>query len=364
MYEGLQGLVDGGDRLQPASWDSVGGILHLGGTAIGTARSDRFRTREGRLQAAENLVRTGIDSLVVIGGDGSLTGADTLRQEWGSLVEELVAAGRLEEIDVPADFRRNGWLAKLELGDLESVKKAKEINIPILAAMVDDGWDIVTPIPSCTLMFKQELPLMFPDDPDVIKVRDAMYDPFEYLMLRNKDNKLNTGFKKPLGKVAYHVACHQRVQRIGMKTREALQLVPGTEVTAIERCSGHDGTYTFKSEHHDTAMKICRPVVNKVKQGDVDYYSSDCAMAGHHIEAGLADGSKPASEVSRALDTDPRAYVWVLAALGGMGVLPGGTSPELYSMRSRGIERASSTSRSSRNSSLLANPCRTCIGER
>jgi 6-phosphofructokinase 1 len=91
IREGYEGLVDGGDRLQPASWDSVGGILHLGGTAIGTARSDRFRTREGRLQAAENLVRTGIDSLVVIGGDGSLTGADTLRQEWGSLVEELVA---------------------------------------------------------------------------------------------------------------------------------------------------------------------------------------------------------------------------------------------------------------------------------
>ena len=90
-------------------------------------------------------------------------------------------------------------MPKLELGDLDAVAKAKEINIPILAAMVDDGWDIVTPIPSCTLMFKQELPLMFPDDADVAKVRDAMYDPFEYLMLRHKDGALNTDFKTSLG---------------------------------------------------------------------------------------------------------------------------------------------------------------------
>ena len=90
-------MVEGGDRIQPASWDSVGGILHQGGTAFGTARSERFRTREGRLQAAANLIAAGIDSLVVIGGDGSLTGADMLRQEWPSLVEELAASGRIDE---------------------------------------------------------------------------------------------------------------------------------------------------------------------------------------------------------------------------------------------------------------------------
>ena len=83
-----------------------------------------------------------------------------------------------------------------------------------------------------------------------------------------------------------------------MKTREILELIPGTEVLPIERCSGHDGTYTFKSEHHDTAMKICKPVINKVKQNDADIYTSDCAMAGHHIEAGLADGTKPIHPIS------------------------------------------------------------------
>jgi len=189
-------------------------------------------------------------------------------------------------------------MPKLELGDLDAVTRAKENNIKILAQLVDEGWDIVAPVPSCSLMFKQELPLMFPNETDVIKVQQAMFDPFEYLMLRNSAGKLNTDFRHSLGKISYHVACHQRVQRIGMKTRDVLSLIPDTEVLPIERCSGHDGTYTFKSEFHDTAMKICKPVVNKVKQNEADFYTSDCAMAAHHIEAGLADGSKPVHPVS------------------------------------------------------------------
>ena len=178
-------------------------------------------------------------------------------------------------------------MPKLELGDLDAVAKAKDINIPVLAAMVDAGWDIVAPIPSCTLMFKQELPLMFPDDPDVLKVRDAMYDPFEYLMLRHKDGKLNTEFKNSLGKVSYQVPCHLRVQNIGLKTRDILQLVPDTTVDAIERCSGHDGTYAVKKEFHDISKKIARPVINKVKKAEADHFTSDCPMAAEQITQGL-----------------------------------------------------------------------------
>ena len=134
---------------------------------------------------------------------------------------------------------------------------------------------------------------MFPDDADVAKVRDAIYDPFEYLMLRHKHGQLKTDFKTALGSVSYHVACHLRVQNIGMKTRDLLQLVPDTTVTPIERCSGHDGTYAVKSEYHKTSMKICRPVVNNVIRADADHYSSDCPMAGHQIENGLDNGKAP-----------------------------------------------------------------------
>ncbi|HRD50460.1 MAG TPA: 6-phosphofructokinase, partial [Candidatus Contendobacter sp.] len=97
IYEGYQGMVDGGDRIRALSWDDVGSILHRGGTIIGTARCAAFRERAGRLRAAHNLLRHGIDRLVIIGGDGSLTGADTFRREWPGLVAELRQNGEIDE---------------------------------------------------------------------------------------------------------------------------------------------------------------------------------------------------------------------------------------------------------------------------
>ncbi len=210
------------------------------------------------------------------------------------LGEDIVAV--FEHNDIPVTLVKQEkccGMPKLELGDLPTVAKAKDFNIPQLISMIDTGWDIIAPVPSCVLMFKQELPLMFPDDADVQKVENAIFDPFEYLMLRHKEGQLKTEFEKSLGKVSYHVACHQRVQNIGPKTREVLQLVPDTQVTAIERCSGHDGTYAVKSETHDISMKIARPVVNQVKKQEPDHYGSDCPMAGHQIENGLGNGQSP-----------------------------------------------------------------------
>jgi Fe-S oxidoreductase len=204
--------------------------------------------------------------------------------------EDLVAVFEHNDIAVTlASKEVCCGMPKLELGDLESVAKAKEQNIPALVKLVDEGWDIVTPIPSCTLMFKQELPLMFPNDPDVLKVRDAMFDPFEYLMGRHKDGLLKTEFKQSLGKVTYQVPCHLRVQNIGLKTRDALQLVPDTTIDVIERCSGHDGTYAVKKEFHDISKKIARPVVNKLKKADADHFASDCPMAAEQIVQEIDD---------------------------------------------------------------------------
>lgn len=186
-------------------------------------------------------------------------------------------------------------MPKLELGDFETIRKSKEANIPVLAKLVDEGWDILAPIPSCVLMFKQELPHLFPDEADVRKVAERIYDPFEYLMLRHKAGKLRTDFKKPLGKVMYHVPCHQRVQNIGLKTRQLLELVPETEVRAIERCSGHNGTYAVKREYHEISMKIGRPVMDQVAGSGCDHYFSDCPMAAAQIQNGLPDRRAPES---------------------------------------------------------------------
>ncbi len=207
--------------------------------------------------------------------------------------------------DLAAVFEHNGialilaskerccGMPKLELGDLEAVEQFKRVNIPELDRLVAAGYDVVAPIPSCVLMFKQELRLMFPDDAQVQRVAAHIFDPFEYLMLRHRAGLLRTDFTGRLGKVSYHVPCHLRVQNIGLKTRDVLRLIPDTTVEVIERCSGHDGTYGVKRQFRDASMKIARPVIARVAASGADYYSSDCPMAGAQIESGLSAPRAP-----------------------------------------------------------------------
>jgi glycerol-3-phosphate dehydrogenase subunit C len=180
-------------------------------------------------------------------------------------------------------------MPKLEIGDLESVEQLKNINIPQLARLAREGYAIVASIPSCTLMYKQELPLMFPDDADVQLVKEAMWDPFEYLVARHKDGLLKTDFKRPLGTVSYHVPCHGRVQNVGRKTEELLKLLPDTKVNTVERCSGHSGIWGTRKEFHGMAMKIGKPVFKSMASVQPDYVSSDCQLAGHHIAQGIQE---------------------------------------------------------------------------
>ena len=91
VHEGYEGLVEGGDLIRKAQWEDVRGWLSEGGTLIGTARCKAFTERPGRLKAAKNMIDNGINALVICGGDGSLTGADTFRGEWPGLLEELVS---------------------------------------------------------------------------------------------------------------------------------------------------------------------------------------------------------------------------------------------------------------------------------
>lgn len=205
--------------------------------------------------------------------------------------EDLVAVYEHNGIPVIlAQERKCCGMPKMELGDFQTVDAGKKENIPLLAKLVDQGYDLTALIPSCVLMFKQELPLMYPNDPEVQKVKQAFFDPFEYLMLRHKEGKLNIDFKHSLGKVSYQASCHQRVQNIGQKTREILALVPNTQIEIIERCSGHDGTYAVKTETRAASVKIVKPVVERIKKFQPDHFGSDCAMAGHHIEHLLANG--------------------------------------------------------------------------
>jgi glycerol-3-phosphate dehydrogenase subunit C len=202
-------------------------------------------------------------------------------------------------------------MPKFELGDLDAVERHKNINIPVLARYARQGYAIVTPVPSCTLMFKQELPLLFPADADVKRVQEAMFDPFEYFIARHKDGLLKTDFKTALGRVSYHIPCHGRVQNIGRKTEEMFKLI-GSKVevrlNTVERCSGHAGTYGVKTAFHPVAMKIGKPVFKAMGRDEPDFISSDCALAGHHIAQGMQEAGTPAKALQHPLSLMRRAY--------------------------------------------------------
>jgi len=202
-------------------------------------------------------------------------------------------------------------MPKLELGDLDAVAKHKQANIPVLVRYAREGFAILSAIPSCTLMFKQELPLLFPDCADTQAVMEAMFDPFEYLVARNRDGLLKTDFKQDLGKVSYHIPCHGRVQKIGKKTEEMFKLIGravAVQLNTVERCSGHAGTYGVKTPTHLVAMKIGKPVFKAMATNQPDYISSDCQLAGHHIAQGMAQQGAPAATLAHPLSLLRIAY--------------------------------------------------------
>ena len=194
-------------------------------------------------------------------------------------------------------------MPKLDLGDLDSVELLMKHNLPLLLNEVKEGYDIISLVPSCVLMFKQELPLLFDENADLLTVKKHIYDPFEYLSQRETEGMLNKDFKSSLGKVAYQIACHQRVQNIGPKTKDILEMTPGTSVNTIERCSGHDGTYAIKKETYEHSIKIANHVAKKVDETKADYLTSDCPLAAeqiHHVSESKPKNTHPISLLKKA----------------------------------------------------------------
>jgi len=286
----------------PALRKSMQAVLHVHPEArLPEYHADRFR--DGARPGIAHPTRNGTNSP----GKVAIFSTCFVNYNDPGVGRDLVQV--LEHNEIPYVFAQQEvccGMPKLEVGDLESVEKLKAINVPQLAALAREGYAILAPIPSCTLMFKQELPLMFPDDAEVRAVEAAMFDPFEYLVARFKDGLLRTDFKQGLGRVSYHIPCHLRVQNVGQKTREALQLIPDTEVTTVERCSGHAGTWGVKQEFFEVAMKIGRPVFRQMAGANPDWISSDCSLAGMHIEQGIARHPPPAPKAESA-DAPPAA---------------------------------------------------------
>ena len=262
---------------------------------------------------SNKVIRKGIESLLAVDAEARLPRYHSrtatkrfakskqadVRQNNGKVALFITCYGNYNEPDLIADmiatFNHNQiectlventvccGMPKLEIGDLEKIAKLKQKNIAQLLPYVEEGYDIIAPMPSCNLMFRKELALMFPQDQEIKKIQAHVFDPCEYLMYKHKQKSLNTDFKTNLGKVLYHVACHQRVQNIGAKTKELLELMPIEQLEVVERCSGHDGVYGVRSETRDAAVKIASPISKRAEKMAADYLVSDCVLAGHHI---------------------------------------------------------------------------------
>ena len=189
-------------------------------------------------------------------------------------------------------------MPKLELGDLKTVEKMMQHNLHKFKEYVDRGYSIIAPVPSCVLMYKQELPLLFSDNEDLQLVSKAVCDPFEYLLRLHNDGNLMMDFKNDIGSVFYQVACHQRVQNIGQVTKKILELVPNTNVDALERCSGHDGTYGVKEETHEIAIKIAMPIVREYEKLQSTQFTSDCTLAAHHVVNAMGNKVLPTHPIA------------------------------------------------------------------
>jgi glycerol-3-phosphate dehydrogenase subunit C len=184
-------------------------------------------------------------------------------------------------------------MPQLENGNIAKVAEAARKVAATLKPYIDRGYDVIALVPSCALMLKFEWPLIVPDDPDVKILSQATFDVSEYIVSIARKEGLAPGLGELDGAVSLHIACHARAQNMGQKAAELLRLIPKAEISVIERCSGHGGSWGVMKENFDTAIKVGRPVARQAagtlasKNGKA-YISSECPLAAEHIVQGIA----------------------------------------------------------------------------
>jgi Fe-S oxidoreductase len=187
------------------------------------------------------------------------------------------------EVVVPT--QRCCGMPSFESGDIDTALEARSKNVTSLLPFVRAGYTIVAPGPTCSLMLKKEYPVLGPEE-EAKEVAAQTLDLCEFLMRRHAAGKLSTDFPRSPRKVLYQVPCHLKVQDIGFKSRDLLQLIPGAEVVTVEKCTGHDGTWSMKTEYFPMSMKFAAPVFAAVEAEQPDVVATDCPLAGVQIRQG------------------------------------------------------------------------------
>ena len=193
------------------------------------------------------------------------------------------------EVVVPA--QRCCGMPSFESGDLDAARECRSENLTWLLPFARAGYTIAVPGPTCSMTIRKEYPVLG-SDAEAREVADATVDLCEFLMRRHAAGRLSTDFERSPGRILYHVPCHLKVQDIGFKSRDLLQLIPGSEVETVERCTGHDGTWSMKTEYFPLSMRIGRPVFEAVKRAAPDRVATDCPLAAIQIKQGTGRTAK------------------------------------------------------------------------
>ncbi|MGH7126844.1 MAG: heterodisulfide reductase-related iron-sulfur binding cluster, partial [Stellaceae bacterium] len=202
-------------------------------------------------------------------------------------------------------------MPKLEQGDLAAVAAGARKLAAELSSYIERGYDVVALVPSCALMLKFEWPLILPKDEGVKRLAQASFDVSEYVVDIAKKEGLAPGLTALPGGVTLHLACHARAQNMGAKAAEMLRLLPESEITVIERCSGHGGSWGAMKENFATALKVGRPVAKQAAKSAKAFLASECPLAGMHILQGMEalDGeAKAPAEAFHPIELMARAY--------------------------------------------------------
>lgn len=181
-------------------------------------------------------------------------------------------------------------MPSFDLGDLAAIRRAADTNLASLLPLVEQGYDVVVPVASCSLMLKREYPQVMPDN-RTATLAARTFDVCEYLMRLKRAGRLSSDFVHRPGRIAYQIPCHLRDQNIGFKSKELMELT-GATVEVIERCSGHDGTWSAKTEFFDLSMGIARKAVREIEQASPALVASDCPLAALQLDqAGASVGT-------------------------------------------------------------------------
>jgi len=178
-------------------------------------------------------------------------------------------------------------MPQFERGDVAAVAASARTVAAALKSWIERGYDVIALVPSCALMLKFEWPLILPDDADVKALSRATYDCSEYIVDIAKKEGLAEGLTALPGGITVHIACHARAQNMGQKAAEMLRLIPSAEITVIERCSGHGGSWGIEKGNFEVALKIGKPVAKQAVKNASAFVASECALAGMHILQGM-----------------------------------------------------------------------------